>query len=120
MTKEECIRFYMKIIEAGREVEKIQKGLSTILGADIEIFDCIHDKLCDMWAVESGLPFVNPNTCEHFKNKADFVEVVRCGKCKHRGWVQEPCHGKTVDFCRKHSMCIYNTDFCSYGERSDT
>lgn len=48
MTKEECIRFYMKIVEAGREVEKIQKGLSTILGADIEAFDYIHDKLADV------------------------------------------------------------------------
>ena len=48
MTKEECIRFYMKIVEAGREVEKIQKGLSTILGADIETFDYIHDKLADV------------------------------------------------------------------------
>lgn len=45
--------------------------------------DCIHDRCCDMWAVESGLPFVNPNTCEHFKNKADFIEVVRCEKCKY-------------------------------------
>ena len=37
--------------------------------------DCIHDELCDTLAVESGIPFVNPNTCEHFINKADFVEV---------------------------------------------
>lgn len=48
MTKEECIRFYMKIIEAGREVEKIQKGLSAVFGVEIEIFDNIHDKLADV------------------------------------------------------------------------
>ena len=48
MTKEECIRFYTKIVEAGREVEKIQKGLSTVLGVNIEAFDYIHDKLADV------------------------------------------------------------------------
>lgn len=25
----------------------------------------------------------NSRACKYFKNKADFVEVVRCGKCKH-------------------------------------
>lgn len=48
MTKEECIRFYIKIIEAGREVEKIQRGLSRVLETDIEAFDYIHDKLADV------------------------------------------------------------------------
>lgn len=47
----------------------------------------------------------------------DVVKVVRCEKCKHKGWVQEPCHGKSVDFCRIHETCIRETDFCSYGER---
>ncbi len=36
--------------------------------------DCIHDEVCDWWAVDTGIPFVNPNTCDHYKNKADFVE----------------------------------------------
>lgn len=48
---------------------------------------------------------------------ADVVEVVRCNDCKHKGWVQEPCHGKTIDFCKLHEFCIRETDFCSYGER---
>lgn len=37
--------------------------------------NCIHDKACDEWAVISGIPFVNTDLCENFKNKADFVEV---------------------------------------------
>ena len=35
--------------------------------------DCIHNNLCDMWAVESGIPFVNPNTCESFKTKESLI-----------------------------------------------
>ena len=35
--------------------------------------NCTHDKVCNEWAVSSGLPFVNANTCEHFKDTADVV-----------------------------------------------
>ena len=74
MTKEECIRFYMKIIEAGREVEKIQKGLSTALETSIETFDYIHDKLADVafQAIMSTKFKGNPpnQTAEH-----DFVKT---------------------------------------------
>lgn len=28
--------------------------------------DCIHNKVCNEWAVTSGIPFVNSNTCENF------------------------------------------------------
>ena len=50
----------------------------------------------------------------------DAVEVVRCRDCKHKGWIQEPCHGRSVDFCRVWDSCVDNIDgFCSYGERKD-
>ena len=42
--------------------------------------NCIHDKVCNMWAVDSGIPFVNADTCEHYKPAADVapkIEVVR-------------------------------------------
>lgn len=49
----------------------------------------------------------------------DAVPVVRCRDCKHKGWIQEPCHGKSVDFCHALEFCINNPDkcFCYYGER---
>lgn len=47
MTENECARFYMKLVEAGREVEKMKNNFSTIFGVDIEAFDNIHDKLAD-------------------------------------------------------------------------
>ena len=48
---------------------------------------------------------------------ADVVEVVRCKDCKYRGWVQEPCHGKTVHYCKLTENRVKDNDFCSYGER---
>lgn len=47
MTENECARFYMKLVEAGREVEKMKSNFLTIFGVDIEAFDNIHDKLAD-------------------------------------------------------------------------
>lgn len=34
--------------------------------------DCIHNKVCNEWAVTSGIPFVSANTCENFMT-ADVV-----------------------------------------------
>lgn len=52
------------------------------------------------------------------KTPDDVAVVVRCKGCKHKGWVQEPCHGKSVDYCRVWDCTLRNleTTFCSYGE----
>lgn len=49
---------------------------------------------------------------------ADVAPVTRCKDCKHKGWVQEPCHGKSVDYCKVWDCTLRNleTTFCSYGE----
>lgn len=49
---------------------------------------------------------------------ADVAPVVRCKDCKHKGWVQEPCHDKSVDYCRVWDCTLRNLEstFCSYGE----
>lgn len=51
----------------------------------------------------------------------DAVVVTRCKDCKHKGWVQEPCHGKSVDYCRVWDCTLRNLEstFCSYGEPKD-
>ena len=51
----------------------------------------------------------------------DAVVVTRCKDCKHKGWVQEPCHGKSVDYCRVWDCTLRDLEstFCSYGERKD-
>lgn len=52
---------------------------------------------------------------------ADVVPVVRCKDCKHKGWVQEPCHGESVDYCKIWDCTLRNLEatFCSYGEQKD-
>lgn len=47
--------------------------------------------------------------------------ITRCKDCKHKGWVQEPCHGKSVDYCKVWDCTLRNleTTFCSYGKRKD-
>lgn len=52
----------------------------------------------------------------------DAVPVVRCRECKHHCWVQEPCHGKSVHYCKLPHMSgieIFKEFFCYYGERKD-
>ena len=52
----------------------------------------------------------------------DAVVVTRCKDRKHKGWVQEPCHGKSIDYCRVCDCTLQNLEstFCSYGEKKET
>ena len=50
---------------------------------------------------------------------ADVAPVVLCRDCKHKGWVQEPEHGKSVDYCRLIERCVDKQFFCAAGERKD-
>lgn len=53
---------------------------------------------------------------------ADVEPVVRCRECKHHYWVQEPCHGKSVHYCKLPHMRgieIFKEFFCYYGERKE-
>lgn len=52
----------------------------------------------------------------------DAVEVVRCRECKHHYWEQEPCHGKSVHYCKFPHMRgveVFKEFFCYYGERKE-
>ena len=52
----------------------------------------------------------------------DAVEIVRCGDCKYHYWEQEPCHGKSVHYCKLPHMRgveVFKEFFCYYGERKD-
>ena len=89
----------MRLIDAN-EIEnlfnaQVERGAT-------DLFDAFEDALQDAQAV-------------------DAVVVTRCKDCKHKGWVQEPCHGKSVDYCRVWDCTLRNleTTFCSYGERKD-
>ena len=49
---------------------------------------------------------------------ADVRPVVLCKDCKHKGWIQEPEHGKSVDYCRLLDRCVDKQFFCAAGERN--
>ena len=52
----------------------------------------------------------------------DAVEVVRCRECKYHYWEQEPCHGKSVHYCKLPHMRgveVFKEFFCYYGERNE-
>ena len=73
--------------------------------------DCIHEELCSPNSVAYGFKL---KPCSKFKNKADFVEVVRCKDCKHMRRTMSRC------YCLPTFGLKQITDlnaFCSYGER---
>ena len=58
----------------------------------------------------------------HSAKPIDAVPVVRCKDCKHHYWEQEPCHGKSVHYCKLPHMRgieVFKEFFCSYGERKE-
>ena len=78
--------------------------------------DCIHYDICLPNSEAYGIKL---RPCSKFKNKADFVEVVRCEKCKY--CVTHTCAitGIKTLFCdygEKPAM-VHPTHFCSYGEK---
>lgn len=62
---------------------------------------------CDKAAIEAIPP-------------ADVRPVIFCRDCKHRGWIQEPCHGKSIDYCRALEHPVDRLFFCGMGERKDS
>jgi hypothetical protein len=83
--------------------------------------DCLHYEACkNIYEIVFGdnKKYTFTGKCYLFKNKADFVEVVRCKDCKY--WVEEKDFGM---FCSHWGSTLTESqadDFCSYGERSDT
>lgn len=87
--------------------------------------DCIHYCLCkdtladENWREDTPQEIkdmYSPNGCENFKNKANFVEVVRCKDCVY--W---ECRGYDGRCEAYHNGLIRDytnyDDFCSYGEK---
>lgn len=86
-----------------------------------EILDGWRDAHADVDDVH-GCGLLEDVICEvDAQTTADVAPVVRCKDCKHKGWVQEPCHGKSVDYCRVWDCTLRNleTTFCSYGEKKE-
>lgn len=74
--------------------------------------DCIHEDVCKIRYFPSIFGLTGDG-CPDFKNKADVVEVVRCGQCKY--WKINP-HNMFGGQCR-YSECAAIDHYCSYGKR---
>ncbi len=80
---------------------------------------CIHYEMCkaemDLAPDDTFTFFPYNEDCPHFKNKADFVEVVRCKDCEKENRFDCPlCYieKQTLQFIN------HNADFyCGYGKR---
>ena len=81
--------------------------------------DCIHYDVCVI--VEHSSEEYDHYTeydCEDFKNKADFVKVVRCEDCKYNGDCARQMVHTARDYVLEQNISSYNkVDFCSYGKR---
>jgi uncharacterized CHY-type Zn-finger protein len=76
---------------------------------------CIHEDLCMSRLSKQGYSnYAKKNLivedCEHFKNKADFVEVVRCKDC-------DVPHNKWTGCPYMNGLIPPPNHFCSYGKR---
>ena len=89
--------------------------------------DCIHYEACKDMYVEGIDDFDEDMSAEHcklYKNKADFVEVVRCEdclECKFDLPTRE--NGKSaLDgwYCKLNREYVNPEAFCSYGKRKET
>jgi hypothetical protein len=83
--------------------------------------DCIHYEVCEDLRY-GDISNCNVKDCGgFFKNKADFVEVIRCKDCKHYDYGRCSKISYIMDGYYQGSFEVKKpTDFCSYGERSDT
>ena len=84
---------------------------------------CIHEKVCSKPYYGNDIACNNvEELCENFKNKADFVEVVRCVECKYCLKRTCPTTGVEVFGCGYGTTAfgVHSAHYCSYGERRDT
>ena len=86
--------------------------------------DCIHYDVCQ------DLRYGDITDCDSkdcggfFQNKADFVEVVKCEKCKHDIHNGGDCdrvliHTKRNLVLEQNEYLYYKLNYCEYGERKN-
>ena len=77
--------------------------------------DCVHYDVC--YLIEHyGADEDKACVCKYFKNKADFVEVVRCKDCK-KAIGEHPLLDEK--FCVIHDCSVPEDYYCASGERKD-
>ena len=87
-------------------------------------YDCIH---CDVCSGIGACSYhcSDVSKCKHFRNKADFVEVVRCMDCKYCSHhysipLEEDIYQCRFEFGDDYPVpMVEATFYCGYGERRD-
>ena len=74
--------------------------------------DCIKNDVCELY-VHLHCKDYKENKCKFFKNKADFVEVVRCPECIY----QENMKCTELSDNSGHPLDVAIFDYCSQGVR---
>ena len=78
--------------------------------------ECIHYDVC--YHIEHyGRHMETEESCGGFKNKADFVEVVRCKDCKHGEKSPTFQYYPKLTWCNKCERTHDDNWFCADGER---
>ena len=75
-------------------------------------YDCIHCDVC--YHIEHyGRHMETEEPCGGFKNKSDFVEVVRCKDCNNA----KPLDNLGNYHCRAFNITVVGLRYCNLGER---
>ena len=78
----------------------------------VECNKCVHYSICSHYKDHRY-------ECSFFMNDKNTVEVVRCKDCKNFcAYEGEEHKGDCAELVGLES-CVYEDDFCSYGERKD-
>ena len=99
----------MRLIDA----DAMKRVYQEVLCSHVACIDCsffMDDKYCRFETMLSEAPTINA------------IPVVRCRECKYHYWEQEPCHGKSVHYCKLPHMRgveVFKEFFCYYGEREE-
>lgn len=88
--------------------------------------DCIHERVCEELCPKGLLPYHSSEYpaetfCTEFKNKADFVEVVRCKDCEYYAPLGDAYEykGKKAMHCILRASCTGDNYYCADGMRKE-
>ncbi len=94
--------------------------------------DCLHYEACSAFSKIINAACDVEQGCEHFKDRSNYQEVVRCKDCQY-AIPYDKTDRKTGYYCQ-HPKCTFRygtnwerlytpikeeDDFCSYGERRE-
>lgn len=78
---------------------------------------CLHYEVCKHYVTYEKDTILS---CNQFKPKADYVEVVRCKDCVSLKNDTDYCRTHNKWYCEIDNAIKQQNHFCSYGERKES